>query len=389
MLRVIRVLSQEIGGRGSCTPNERKAGELIAEQLRSSGVQDVSLEDFLAVPSTYWPYGLAFGLALTGSISSLLFDGMGSIFLGALLNALGFVGMLAETDLKPSWLRWFLPRLKSQNVVGHIPAKSQRRSAVLLCAHLDSHRTPIFYSSSKWLKAFNMLIGLTLLSMGVGAIGYSLGLVMGWSQARWLGIGLIPIQLFALAMCLHADFTPYSPGANDNASGAAVVMAVAEHLKETPLANLEVHFAFTGCEEVGTWGMQAYLHSHASDLGDHSFTIVLDQVGSGRIKFLTSDGLLIRHKTHSEALDLAREAASRLPDIVACSGAGVAYTDALAATQRGLAALTVCAVPEDGAESASAHWHQMSDTFEQIKPDDLENIYRFTWETLKIVNERG
>ena len=97
---LIHGLSQDIGGRGSCTQEERKAGEWIAERMRSLGLVDVRKEEFLAVPSTYWPFGLAFGLALTGSISSLIFPGMGAAFLGALLNGLGFGGMLAETNLK-------------------------------------------------------------------------------------------------------------------------------------------------------------------------------------------------------------------------------------------------------------------------------------------------
>ncbi len=85
MRYTIQGLSQDIGGRGSCTQEERKAGEWIAERMRLLGVLDVQMEKFLAVPSTYWPFGLAFGLALTGSISSLLFPGVGATFLAALL----------------------------------------------------------------------------------------------------------------------------------------------------------------------------------------------------------------------------------------------------------------------------------------------------------------
>ncbi len=217
--------------------------------------------------------------------------------------------MLVETNLKSSWLQRLLPRSGSQNVSGLIPASGEPQGRVVLCAHLDSHRTPIFYSSDKWQKAFSLLIGLTLFSMGLGALGYTLGLALNWGTVRWLGILLVPIQVFALAMCLHADFTPYSPGANDNASGTAVLLAVARMLNKSPLPNLEVHFAFTGCEEVWAYGMRAYLDAHEADLGDKTFYIILDQVGSGRLKFLTSDGLMIKHKTHMRALDIARQVA--------------------------------------------------------------------------------
>ena len=258
-----------------------------------------------------------------------------------------------------------------------------------MCAHLDLHRTPIFYSSDKWQKAFSLLIGLTLLSMGLGALGYTLGLALNWGTIRWLGILSIPIQVFSLAMCLHADFTPFSPGANDNASGAAVLLAVAKKLKKTPLPNLEVHFAFTGCEEVGAYGMRAYLDAHAAELGDKTFYIILDQVGSGRLKFLTSDGLLIKHKTHMRAQNIARQVAADLPELEVFYGAGLAYTDALVATQRGLAALTLCAVPADDSESTnspSAHWHQMSDTLEHISYEALRNATHYTWAILQALS---
>jgi hypothetical protein len=66
-------------------------------------------------------------------------------------------------------------------------------------------------------------------------------------------------------------------------------------------------------------------------------------------------------------------------------GAGLAYTDALQATKRGLIALTLCTVPEpqSGLES---HWHRMSDTLENLRLDDLENTLVFVWTLLQQVD---
>jgi hypothetical protein len=385
MVQVIRHLSNGIGGRGSCTENERKAGEYTAGFLRDLGIQDVKTETFKAIPSTYWPYGLAFALALTGSLSSLLSGERGAFLLAVLFNSLGFIGMLAETELTTSWTHWFLPHLDSQNISGHIRPRGEVRIKTVVCAHLDTHRTPIFYSSRFWNKAFSLLVGLTLISMGVGAIGFGFGAILGLQWLRWLGLLLVPIQGFALIMCLHADFTPFSPGANDNASGVALALGLACQLKQTPLSNTEVHFVFTGCEEVGDWGMRAFLKSHGEDFGKDTFYIILDQVGAGRIKFLTADGLVIKHKTHKVALETARMAASKKPDLNAAGGVGIAYTDALKATQRGLIALTLCTVPEDGDPSLS-HWHQMSDTTDNIVLKDLETAFKFAHELLRIID---
>ena len=121
-LEDIRRLSEMTGGRGSCTPGELQAGEYVAGELRQLGSQDVQLESFQSTPSTYWPFGLGFAAALTGSLISLIYAGTGALFLGALFNCLGLWAMLAETEFASSWTHWILPKLKSQNVTARIPA---------------------------------------------------------------------------------------------------------------------------------------------------------------------------------------------------------------------------------------------------------------------------
>jgi hypothetical protein len=385
MLEDIHRLSEMTGGRGSCTPGELQAGEYVAGELRQLGAQDVQLEPFQSMPSTYWPFALGFAAALTGSLISLIYGGAGALLLGALFNGLGLWAMLAETEFASSWTHWILPKLKSQNVTARIPPSGAVKARVVLCAHIDSHRTPVFYSSNTWLLLFSALIAMTFLSMLAGLLGFGLGVLLGWQSARWLGLLVGAIQIFALGICLQADFTSYSPGANDNASGVAVSLALAGHLQEHPLAHTEVSIALTGCEEVGAYGMAAYLEAHAGQLGSETVYIILDQVGAGRIKFLTADGLLLKHKTHPRALHLAREIVVRKPELDAYEGVGLAYTDALRATKRGLIALTLCTVPADEAPSGS-NWHQMTDTLEHVIPEDLEKTYQFTLEILQSIN---
>ena len=386
LLEDIRRLAETTGGRGSCTPGERLAGEYVAGELRRLGLQDVQIESFQSIPSAYWPFGLAFAAALTGSLISLIYSGAGALLLGALFNGLGLWAMLAETEFASSWTHWFLPRAKSQNVTACIPPSGPVKARVVLCAHIDSHRTPVFYSSNTWYALFSFLIALTFLSMLAGTLGFGLGALLSWQGVRWLGLLVGMVQVFALALCLHADFTPFSPGANDNASGVAVTLALAGQLLEHPLAHTEVYLAFTGCEEVGAYGMAAFLETHSGQLGRETIYIILDQVGAGRIKYLTADGLLLKHKTHPKALKLTREITGRLPELRAYGGVGLAYTDALRATKRGLIALTLCTMPADKAASGS-NWHQMTDTLEHVIPEHLEQTCTFTWEILQLVDQ--
>lgn len=386
VLAHIRFLSESIGGRGSCTEQELQAGEYTASQMRALSMKDIRTDPFEAIPSTYWGYGLSFGAALTGSLLVLLFGGRGVMFLGALLSLAGVWGMLAETEFAPSWVRWTLQRKTSQNVSGVLPPAHEAHRRVVLCAHLDTHRTPVFYSSKLWYAAFNFLVSLAFLSMLAGTVLYGLSAAYDWVWVRWVSLALAGIQIFAIALCLQADFTPYSPGANDNASGVAIALAVAERLRRAPLAHTEVHLAFTGSEEVGDYGMAAYLDHPSSGRDRDTIYVVLDEVGLGQVKYLRSDGLILRHRTHPRALALAREVKQRLPELNIIEGAGVAYTDALQATKRGLIALTVCTVPapESGMES---HWHRMTDRVETLNPDDLAATLQFTWTLLQVVDE--
>jgi hypothetical protein len=378
----IRYLSETIGGRGSCTPAERQAAEYVADQMRALSVQDVHIEGYRGAPSTYRPYALALGAALLGTLLLWVVGDQWAMALAAITSALGAWGMLAETDFAANWTRWLLPEAGSQNAVGSIPAEGTVRRRVVLCAHVDTHRTPIFYSSPTWHTLFGILVGGAFVSMAVGAVAYGLAALFGWDWARWIGLGTAAMQLFALGMCLHADQTPFSPGANDNASGVGVILALAKRLAAEPLAHTEVWLAFTGCEEAAAYGISAFLDAHAAELGDDATYLILDQVGLGRLVVLTADGLILKRRTHPQALDVARQASAALLDKKVDEQVGIAYTDAAVATKRGLIALTVVALPPTGAEEVM-HWHQMSDTLEHVDPETLAAAHAFVWQVLQ------
>lgn len=385
-IETIRHLSETIGGRGSCTPAERQAAEYTADHMRALGIQDVRTETYQGAPSTYQPYALAFVAALLGTLGVWMVGGRGAMAVAAVLNALGAWGMVIETDFSNNWMRRLLPKAGSQNTAGVIPPAGKVHQRAILCAHVDTHRTPVFYSSRTWHKLFGLLVGGAFISMVIGALVYTVGALSGWSWAKWIGLGLAAVEVFTLLMCLHADFTPFSPGANDDASGVGVILGLAERLTRDPLGHTEVWLAFTGCEEAAAYGIAAFLDAHAPVLGDEAVYIILDQVGLGRLQVLTSDGLIIKRKTHPRALELARRAAAALPNLEVIERVGIAYTDAAVATRRGLVALTVSAILPSSADS-DMHWHQMSDRLTHVDPQTISNAHAFTWQVLQEIDK--
>ena len=101
----------------------------------------------------------------------------------------------------------------------------------------------------------------------------------------------------------HYDTTPDSVGANDNASGTGVLLALAERLARPPWSNQAVSiFPFTlrfiafGSEETGLHGSWHYVDELTdAELADIMVMINLDSVGSGTTLFAVGNPWLTRH----------------------------------------------------------------------------------------------
>ena len=101
----------------------------------------------------------------------------------------------------------------------------------------------------------------------------------------------------------HYDTTPDSAGANDNASGVSVLLALAERLARPPWSNQAVSvFPFTlrfiafGSEEIGLRGSWHYVDQLTdAELDDIRVMINLDSVGSGTTLSAVGNSWLIRH----------------------------------------------------------------------------------------------
>jgi len=84
-------------------------------------------------------------------------------------------------------------------------------------------------------------------------------------------------------MTAHYDSAPFIQGAGDNASGVAVLLALARSLSgETPSAT--VRFVAVGAEEFGgddgiTLGGKTYVAEHEADLGKTRWVLNIDDVG--------------------------------------------------------------------------------------------------------------
>lgn len=78
----------------------------------------------------------------------------------------------------------------------------------------------------------------------------------------------------------HYDTVPYAPGANDNASGTAMVLEFAKILKSYPI-DKEVRFILCGAEEIGLIGSTYYVSQLSQDELDRSIaTFNMDMIAT-------------------------------------------------------------------------------------------------------------
>ncbi len=149
----------------------------------------------------------------------------------------------------------------------------------------------------------------------------------------------------------HYDSVPSSPGANDNASGVALILELARVLRGAPGAESLCVVAF-GAEEVGLVGSEAFVAAH--DVGDEAFMLNFDMVSK-----MTAPVFVRGHAGLADyASIVARDLGEELP---AAPFPPYASSDHASFDAAGVPAITV---------------HSGDDTFIHSPEDDIANASR-------------
>jgi Zn-dependent M28 family amino/carboxypeptidase len=185
----------------------------------------------------------------------------------------------------------------------------------------------------------------------------------------------IPILAALLAM-LHGDlFSPFTEGANDNATGAAIVLSLAEQFAHEPLEQTEYWALCTGCEEATLSGIRAFLDKHGEELRDAWF-VDLECLGIGELRYITYEGMLKKYYSNPGLVRAAADAAravggGKIVGMPLKSG----YTETAIVVKRGFKGVTIMAFPE-GADDIP-HWHQTSDRIANIQPETVDKAFHY------------
>ena len=379
----IDYLARVIGPRGSATEAEAEAARYAGAQFERAGLAPQA-ERFRSAVSAWHPFALAMAIAL-GAVA--VYPLAGRVTAAIALALITAVTVCAVREINLLWnpLRLVLPRRVSQNVWAVIPPAGEPKRRVVIVGHLDSHRTPLLFKSLRWQRLMHVIVPAGFLAMVAGVVLLAIGLATQATLVYLIAVSLAAVLAPVLLLMLQADLTPYTHGANDNATGAGLLFTLAETLGDRSLRKTEVWLVATGCEEVGCSGAIAFFNAHRKELRDAA-VIVVDTVGgpaSGPCYF-RSEGMVLQHQYDPGLLALADAIARERPELGAYSRRMTeAYTEGLPAIQAGLRALTLCGfTPED----ELPHWHQRTDTVEHIDRDVLARNYAFVRELLQRID---
>lgn len=378
----VQELAAKIGPRGATTEGERR-GAGYARREMERWAHAVTVEPFSSCPTLSWPWGLVAVLLVASA--TLVWLWPWAAVAAAAAGFATFVG-LARGSFEVGRL---FPGRPSQNILGVVKPRGEARHRVVLAAHVDSTRSALFYHPAR-LHLFRLNHILNMVTAG-GLLLFGLLTALrvppGPLWWRLLTLPLAAVALYGGYVLLHRElFCNYIPGANDNASGVAAALWVGEAVAAEPLEHTELWCAVTGCEEVGyAAGMDRFVRAHLGELRGADI-LVFDSVGAGHIRYLTGEGIMGYLPMAPDLVALAAEVAGAYPDWgIRGTRFGLGYTDATPALMRGLRVLALFTLGERG---LIKNYHWPSDTPENIEPETLRRVARYSLALVRAIDRR-
>lgn len=378
-LQHIRVLAETIGPRGSTTVKEREAAIYCAQQYDTLGLSPV-IETFRSAVSIYHPHVLAGGsFFLAFTIYPL------APILAAALALTGYLSILLELGFIDNPIRRLVPKGESQNVIATLDPAGEHRSDLVLIGHLDSHRTPWIFRSQRWLDFYKGFTTAAFVVFSLLVIGFIAGAILRapglWG---WLALAM-PFVIVYLVLVVQADLTPFSPGANDNASAAGLLLTLAEHFKSEPLQHTRLWLVNTGCEEVGHYGAIDFFAGHKHELKQPS-ALVFEMLGCAGPAWLEQEGIIVPFRADQALVETVAGLAAEHPEWQAHGtrfmGGNTEMADALR--------VKVPAITFIGADAQgrAPYWHQPIDRADKMDAAILARAWAMTTTYIRALDGR-
>ena len=378
----IRALAVDIGPRGSTTPEERQAAEYAKDQFKQIGLTPV-WQDFRSARSIFLPHIIGSFFMIFAFILYPL-GGKVTAAIAAIISILVIVSEIQELGFQNNLLRMMVPKGSSQNVHAVVPPAAEHKQDIILVGHLDTQRTPLFFRTPKYVKIYDKFTTIIFVTYLIQTILYSLSVFLPWS---WVWYASIPTAMCAVLMIsffIEAEFSPFTAGANDNASAAGMVLTLAEELNKNPLKHTRVFAVCTSCEETQHYGMIAWYQQNLMMLKNPK-AIVFELLGVAGPGYLTQEGIIVPFKADQNLIKMVETITREHPEWgaypVKISAGNSEMADAL---RNIIPAISLFGLKKDGEAPYS---HQLEDTYDKMNPQVMEDVWSLTMAMLQNIDQ--
>ncbi|HEV7903127.1 MAG TPA: M20/M25/M40 family metallo-hydrolase [Pyrinomonadaceae bacterium] len=295
-MEYVQNLSDKFGGRLSGSPAYGRAAGWAAEQFRAAGIKDVRLEPF-RLEST-WTRGVARARMLAPLDRPLHLESLGWAPSTPAAGVRGEVFVL--TDISRDFIKREAGKIKGRIVMLDLSSLLKDGYAAfgkLVAAQqllADAGAAAVIIGSNdpdNVLNAFNLNWGARLSPLPLAQVGMEDAKLI----QRLLPQGAVTLEFQYenrtggaaednnvvaeirgrerpdewIIIGAHLDSWDYGTGAQDNATGCAMVLEAARAIAALPTPpRRSIRFALWGGEEQGLLGSAAYVRAHASELKD-------------------------------------------------------------------------------------------------------------------------
>ena len=369
----IKALAVGIGPRGPTREGERRGSEYAKASFLQSGLQPV-WETFRSARSGFHPHLLG-SLIMLAAFAIFPLSGAVTAGIAALLTVAVIISELQELGFRGNLLRALVPKSESQNVFAIIPPKSGHTRDLVLVGHVDTQRTPLVFRTPAWVQVYDKFTMVSFIAYLWQAIDFTLAMIFTWP---WAWLASVPSAVCAAllaAMCIQAECTPFTAGANDNASAVGLVLTLARRLAKHPLERTRVFAVVTGCEEVQHYGMIDFYRRHRSELKAPR-ALVFELMGCAGPSWLVREGIIVPFRSDPQLRRAAERLAAEHPEWNAyASSVSGGNTEMADAVRFKVPAIALGGITRDG---VLPYWHQRQDTFDKMNPEVMARAWEMS-----------
>ncbi|MFN2526451.1 MAG: M28 family peptidase [Actinomycetota bacterium] len=372
--------------RTPCSPGEREAALWLQGRLASAGCASVDLEEepgWGPFPPTLTTLGIA-------AIAAATLVARGRRVAGGLAALAAAVGIIDEAQNGPRLFRRAIRRRRTTvNVVARTGDPGATRTLVVL-AHHDAPQTGLIFNQRLEKAAYELAPEyISRIKTGIpqwwGLLAGPLFTVMSAVTGRKARAGLL---LSTLATTFLADIwrSPTVPGANDNLSGVASLVALAEMIEDRPPAGLRVLLVSCGSEETLQDGIRAFMERHRGELDrGNTWVLNLDTVGSPHLVLLEGEGpVWMEDYTDPSFRDMIARAAIEVEVDLERDIRTRASTDAIIPSRRSYPTATLLSIEP---WRLPANYHLLSDTPANVNYETVVNAVRIAYAVARRLSE--